>query len=332
VVVLGRDGDPGLFDPIPCRVGVTHRGGRNGLAESCAALGAGTLLVQYVPFLFARRGVAPALVRSIAQLHRAGTRIGIFVHEPWVPPTRLVWRITGPLMRRQLLALVRHASAVYSPVPAFLELVRPALAPGASAAVVPVGSNVPVVPSDRAATRARFGLEDSDVAIGVFSPGASGALGTWVAQAARDLSGQPAVVWVIFGTGSETQPTGVPQGPSVRRLGWLPREDTSAVLRALDLAAAPFADGLTLRRTSAMATLAHGVPLVSSNGPLADPDLRDAAVLAADANAFAAAIRHLAHDPEARAKLAARGRAFYETRGSAEVLAARIATDLGGGA
>jgi hypothetical protein len=235
-------------------------------------------------------------------------------------------------MRRQLLALVRHASAVYSPVPAFLELVRPALAPGASAAVAPVGSNVPVVPTDRAATRARLGLRDSDVAIGVFSPGASGALGTWVAQAARELSAEACIAWISFGSGSETHPAGFPEGPSLRRLGWLPQEDSSAVLRALDLAAAPFVDGLTLRRTSAMAALAHGVPLVSSNGPLADPGLRDAAVLAADAQAFTMAIRHFVHDPEARAALAARGSAFYETRGSAAVLAARIATDLGVGA
>jgi len=197
---------------------------------------------------------------------------------------------------------------------------------------VPVGSNVPVVPSDRATTRVRLGLRDSDLAIGVFSPGASGALGNWVAQAARDQSGQPAVVRVIFGAGSETQPTGVPQGPSVRRLGWLPREDTSAVLRALDLAAAPFADGLTLRRTSAMAALAHGIPLVSSNGSLADPDLQDAAVLASDANAFAAAIRRLVHDAGTRAALAESGRAFHQTRGSTEVLAARIAADRGTGA
>ncbi len=65
---------------------------------------------------------------------------------------------------------------------------------------------------------------------------------------------------------------------------------------------------------------------------LADPDLRDAAVLASDAHAFAAAIGRLVHDADARAALAERGRAFHQTRGSIQVLAARIAADLGVGA
>ena len=327
VAVLGRRGDAAAFAPIPCRTGVSHRGGRGGLAAACEALGVRALLVQYVPFLFARWGLAPALVGSLASLAHAGVRVGLLVHEPWVPPTRAVWRLTGPLMRRQLFALVARADAVLSPVPGFLERVRPAARPGVPCELVPVGSTIPVVPADRAAVRASLGLGDGDVAVGVFSPGAAGLLTDWLARAAR--GGVRNAVWVYFGAGSERGPEGLPADLRVLRLGWLPPERVSAVLQALDLAVAPYADGLTLRRTGAMAALAHGSALAGSRGPLFDPALEGAAALADSAGAFAEAVRALVADPGARSALAARGRAFYRERGSVEVLAARVAAVLG---
>ncbi len=329
VAVLGRRGDPAAFAPLACRTGVSHRGGRAGLGAACRALQVRRLLIQYVPFLFARRGLAPALVRSVARLAREGVRVGLLVHEPWVPPTRAVWRLTGPLMRRQLLALVSRADAVLAPVPAFLELVRSAARPGAACEVVPVGATIPVVPADRAAVRASLGLAADDVAVGVFSPGAAGLLAGWVARAAAAGAGDQRAAWILLGAGSEREPAGLPAELRVQRLAWLPAARVSAVLQALDLAVAPYADGLTLRRTGAMAALAHGVALVSSRGPLFDASLDGPAVCADSPEAFAAAVRALAGDAAARSALAARGRAFYRERGSVEVLAGRVAAALG---
>jgi glycosyltransferase involved in cell wall biosynthesis len=331
VAVLGRRGDPAVFRPIPCRIGVSHRPGASGLAAACRAMGLTHLLVQYVPFLFARRGLAPLLVASVGSAARMGVRVGLFIHEPWVPPTRLVWRLTGPPMRRQLLAIVRRADAVFTPVPAFADLVRSAVRPGVPCVVAPIGSTVPVLEADRAECRSALGLGPEDIAVGVLSPAAAGAQGSWIAAAASTTLSRPDVHWLVLGSGSETEPRELPDSQRVRRLGWLPADALSRTLRALDVAVAPFIDGLTLRRTSAMAALAHGVPLVSSLGPLFDPALASAAACAADPEAFTAEVRRLIDDGSARRALGARGAAFYRSSASVEVAAAQVAAHLWGG-
>jgi glycosyltransferase involved in cell wall biosynthesis len=232
-------------------------------------------------------------------------------------------------MRRQLLALVARADAVLSPVPAFLDLVRAAARPGVPCEVVPVGATIPVVPADRAAVRASLGLGGDDVAIGVFSPGAAGMATDWIAHAAAAGAHEARAAWILLGAGSEREPQAFPAGVRVRRLAWLPAERVSAVLQALDLALAPYQDGLTLRRTGAMAALAHGVAVVSSRGPLFDPALDGAAACAATAEAFADAVRALVADAAARSALAARGLAFHREKGSVEVLASRVVAALG---
>ena len=328
VTVLGRRGDPAVFRPIPCRVGVSHRPGATGLAAACRAMGLTHLLVQYVPFLFARQGLAPLLVASVGHAARMGVRVGLFIHEPWVPPTRLVWRLTGPPMRRQLLALVRRADAVFTPVPAFADFVRPAARPGVPCVVVPIGSTIPALAADRAECRRALGLGPEDIAVGVLSPAAAGAHTSWVVAAATATQRRPDVHWLVLGSGSETEPRELPDSGRVRRLGWLPADTLSRTLRALDVAVAPFIDGLTLRRTSAMAALAHGVPLVSSRGPLFDPALADAAACCADRGAFTAEVQRLIDDPGARRTLGARGEAFYRTGASVEVAAAQVSAQL----
>jgi glycosyltransferase involved in cell wall biosynthesis len=321
VRVLGRRGDPAALAPTPCRIGVAPRD----LPDAVAAAGAAAVIVQYVPFLYARFGLAPSLVGAARRLDRAGVALGVLVHEPWVPFTRLPWLVTGWPMRWQLRALLAHAAAVWSPVPDFLELVRPLARPGAALAVAPVGATVPVTAVPRDDARAALRLAPDDVAIGVFSPAASGALVPWVRAAVAALADQARIVWVVFGQGSGGVAPGPGTGGAARLvdLGWLAPAELSRVFRALDLALAPFVDGLTLRRTSAMAALAHGVPLVSSRGPLFDATLAEAAACATDAAAFVAVVGELAADPARRAALGA-----YETHGSPAVLAARVTADL----
>jgi hypothetical protein len=323
VAVLGRRGEPERFAPIPCRVGVEVRG----LLGAVARARATGLVLQFVPFQFARLGVSPDLVRVARRVRGAGARLGVLLHEPYVPFTRLPWLVTGIPMRWQFRAVVRSADVIWSAVPAFLARARRVARRTTRLSPAPVGSTVPVVPVPRAEARAALGLGDGDLAIGAFSPAASGSLPPWIGAAAERLADQPQVSWVLFGHGSGEARLDA-GGARVLRLGRLEPAEVSRTFQGLDLAVAPFADGLTLRRTSAMTALAHGVALVSSRGHLFDPALETAAACEATPVAFAATVRDLALDAGRRRALGAAGREFYERAGSVEVLAERVAADL----
>jgi hypothetical protein len=76
--------------------------------DGWVAKGVRAVLLQYVPFLYARRGVSRFPERVARFAKRRGIRVVTFVHEPWVPPTRLPWLVLSPLQRRQLRRRIRH--------------------------------------------------------------------------------------------------------------------------------------------------------------------------------------------------------------------------------
>lgn len=220
------------------------------------------LLIQYVPFLYARRGVS----RYPEQLARAARRHGIravtFVHEPWVPPTRLPWLVLSPLQRRQLHRLIALSHATVTPVPAWRDLL------GDDVRVIYVGSTLGE-PLDSIAT------EPALAGPVVFSPFASGFRWPWAARAARVIAAAPELI--VIG-GSEREVRAHPHaGPwwnaSWQCIGRAPADEVLELLARARLVLAPFDDGITGRRTSAMAPLAAGARVLSSSGHLADPFL-----------------------------------------------------------
>jgi glycosyltransferase involved in cell wall biosynthesis len=96
--------------------------------------------------------------------------------------------------------------------------------------------------------------------------------------------------------------------------GRLPREALSVHLQACDVAVQPFPDGVSARRTTAMAPLANGVPMVSNAGPFTEPQWRAADIPLApapDPTAIAAEVLDLLDDPARRRRLSVEGSAFY---------------------
>jgi glycosyltransferase involved in cell wall biosynthesis len=102
----------------------------------------------------------------------------------------------------------------------------------------------------------------------------------------------------------------------VRVTGELSAQEVAANLAACSLVVQPYADGISGRRTSAMASLALGVPIVTNEGPqtealwrssravaIADPDTPEALTLA---------VETLLRDEAGRSALGSRGRELYE--------------------
>ena len=322
--VLGRNGDAALFAPLPCALGL----GPLDVAGAARRLGVTVLLVEYVPFAFARRGVAPALCRGLKLAARAGVAMALFVHEPFVPFTRLPWLVTGWPMRWQLACLLRRSRFAYAPVPRYVDICRRYAPERTRVALAPVGATLPVSTVSRADARRALGIAADRVVIGVFSPAAAGFAHDWIAAAAAALANEAAVTWLVFGFGSTDERFTVP-GKNVVRLGPSDAAALGRAMRAVDVAAAPYADGLTLRRTGAMFALAHGVPTVSSIGHLFDPSLGGIAACEASSRDFTTRLAELVADPARRAALAERARG-YAAFASTDALARQLITDLGG--
>lgn len=236
------------------------------------------ILLQYVPFLYARRGVSRYAERLVLAAREAGIRTTVFVHEPWVPPTRLPWVVLSPIQRRQLMRLVKVADNVATPVPRWARMLRD------DAHLLYVGSTLGEPDSDKVAA-----IQDPLAAPVVFSPLASGLRWDWIGPAVAAIDAQPPLI--VIGAGAEElrreHETRRWWDPSWDCRGRLSGEQVLALLCRSSLVMAPFVDGITGRRTSALAALSAGARLVTSRGHLADGFFtRGPLIAAADRDQF----------------------------------------------
>lgn len=218
------------------------------------------LLIQYVPFLYARRGLSrfpEALARHVRARHM---RVAVFVHEPWVPPTRLPWLLLSPLQRRQLRRLVAVTDDVVTAVPSWRESLGPA------GYLIYVGSTLDPPPAPGAPG-------DTLPAPVVFSPLASGLRWDWIDAAVRAIGAEPGLIAVGADDAAVRAAAHTRRWfrPEWRWLGHLPSAEAMATLARARLVLAPFADGTTGRRTSLLSALSAGARVIAATGPLHDP-------------------------------------------------------------
>jgi glycosyltransferase involved in cell wall biosynthesis len=309
------------------------------LAEIVRAGRADLVHLQYQPAAYQLSGainLLPLLLRS------AGARTGFVTTLHDLRPPYLFPK-AGPLRAAAVHVLIGSSDGVICVDPG--DVAR--IGPRARVAWVPVAAAIsPASEPRREVQRARLGLSPEEVALGFFGfANASKGLDTLLLAFARLLrSGLDARLVLIGDEIGASDPSNLREAARLRELGAalgleerivrtgsLPEEDVSAALDALDVAALPFADGVSLRRTTLLTCFNHGLPVVTTRGrpwprprpeicvaPFEDPEAfrvdERVAVLVApgDDAALAREIYRLVQDPQRGARLGSAARALSD--------------------
>jgi glycosyltransferase involved in cell wall biosynthesis len=314
VDLVVRTGDGWSIDRLGRGRGVARR--TRDLDDALAGVDA--LILHYNPFSWGRRGFAPWLVPTLARLRRRRPDlvVGILAHERYVDMNGIRWALMGGWQRVQFLAVLRFADVAWSSIEAWTERLRSQTR--APVAQIPIASNLPDRRAARLAARERLGLDGDRHAIAAFGTDhPSRLMGHVEAAVGAVADGGTPVMLLNLGAGAPAVTVHVP-GVTVVAPGRLPPSAVAEHLAAADLYLAPFVDGVSARRTTLMAALQHGLPVVGTDGPLTDTamrEARDALLLtpSRDRDAFAAAARALAADEEQLRRRGKAARRLYET-------------------
>jgi len=188
---------------------------------------------------------------------------------------------------------------------------------------IPIGSNISTTPPagyDRDAWRAGLGIGPDELLISYFGflNESKGGLRLIEALARLIAQGVPARLVMIGGRAGSSDPTNLAYGQRVDaavesyglgdRVLWTGFTDdptVSAHFYASDITVLPYRDGVSLRRGTLMAALAHGRAIVTTHPQVEVPELTGALEIVPpeDPEQLAGAIAHLWADPVRRAQL-----------------------------
>jgi glycosyltransferase involved in cell wall biosynthesis len=303
------------------------------LLDACAA--PRRLLVQYVPHGYGYGAMNVAFCAWLWKRARLdGDEVELMVHEPFLDFRGRTWRrwVVASAQRLMTAVLLSAATRVRVAIPAWGELWRPyAFGRRVAFEWTPVPSTVPVEADASEVERLRALYVPKGGARGEKGRALIGHFGTYPAQVAEHLAAfLPALLKrrescaaLLLGRGGRELRERIARQhpPLAARLhapGVLDAPALSSHLAACDVMALPFPDGVSTRRTSAMAALAHGLALVTTRGRLSEPLWAESGavelVAAGDPGATLAAVERLLGDEAARARLASAARSLYRER------------------
>lgn len=333
-VLTGAPGEAG-FEPIP---GVDQRPafssfgrGVRGLANALDSdvRAPDWLLLQYNPACYSWRfKFNPYLIATLRKIRRRRrTRVGLVLHEAYAGQNDSLYEQAW--QRAQLGLMCREADLAASTIASWGVSLRRRF-PNLSVEHIPVGSNITQHGANRAQSRARYEIDPSTVVLGLFSFHAGSKLALHVREACERIaaSGLEVVVLSVGASGVRTRDIVRPL--RLIETGPLPEPDVSTALNGVDILMAPYRYGVSTRRGSFVAGLAHGLPTVTTLGAHTDPVLLEEenhAFLGTpeeEVDAFASAVLALALDPERRVRMAPAARALHNRTFDWAVIAERF--------
>ncbi len=281
------------------------------------------LLVQWVPHGYGYRSMNVGFCAWVWRRARHGDTVDIMVHEPYLAFREGSWRQDGAALvhRVMTMMLIRAATRVWVSIPTWAERWRPfTLGKRVGFEWLPIPSTLPSPAGDAvAATRHRLAPDGPLIGhLGTYGGPIRQAL---AASLPALLSAVPRATVALLGDGGAGFRDSLLQAHPAfaARIVAPGRQSRSALaehVAACDVLVQPYPDGVSSRRTSAMAGLALGVPVVTNAGPMTEPVWaeRQAVSLVDGADGWVPAVTGLLEDGHARAGLAQRGLALYADR------------------
>jgi glycosyltransferase involved in cell wall biosynthesis len=314
----------------PVRVEALHDWGAASRRQVRWALAAaappGRVLVQYAPQAFGARSMNLGFAGWVRRLRRDGHDVRVMFHEPFLP---FRWRkphrnLLAAAHRAMAAALLRAGSPVFVSIPAWAELLRPWAPAATTFAWLPIPTTITPV-RDVAAVAAKRAIA-SGGRPGAMVIGHFGTFGGEVATlvgpvVAGVLRSRSDVALLLLGTGAERYADRlVAAEPAcagrVIARGGVDASELSLWIQACDVAVQLYADGASSRRTTLMAALAHGVPVVTAEGPYSEHVWRTSGGVALAAGtgveAAAATVARLLDHADERADIGRAGAKLYE--------------------
>jgi len=288
------------------------------------------VLVQYVPHAFGYRAMNVAfaawLLARSSQHH-----IDVMFHE-----VRYGFEGRQPLRHNFLAAVnwlmaaavARAAERIFVSIPAWERLVQPVIGRARAVRWVPVPSNLPTqVCSEHVnALKAELGIQPVQSLIGHF-----GTYGPLIASMLLEilpalLADESCRLILLGRAGHAFREKLIGVVPTFKdrvvAAGAMPPSKVAEHLAACDVLVQPYPDGISTRRSSAMAGLALGCAIVSCGGALSEPIWRESGAVALADDSEPKYMLRLAQsllaDPALRAQVGARGQALYEAKFSIE--------------
>jgi glycosyltransferase involved in cell wall biosynthesis len=277
----------------------------------------GKLDVLNIQFQTAAYDMHPAIHWLPARIK--GTPIVVTFHDLRVP---YLFPKAGSLRDAAVKKIARDADAVIATDRADEETLRARWAIP-EVCWIPIGSNVTAaLPDgfDRQQQRAEIGVGPDDLLIGYFGFLNESKGGIVLVEALAQLveQGVPAHLVMIGGRAGSSDPTNLRYGERFDALvgqhgladrihwtGFVDDEGVSAHFYASDLTALPYLDGVSLRRGTLMAALAHGRAIVTTHPQTRAPELEGVVETTApnDSNGLAESILAVWRDPDRRRTL-----------------------------
>lgn len=287
-----------------------------------------TILVQYVAQAFGARGMNVGFCRWVqhrAREHRDDVRV--MFHEPFYPFT--VWPLHTNMLalvnRMMAVLLLSDIRVAYVSTEAWQRRLR-RYAPRARRFVwVPIASSVPKAVDETRIAEWRAWLAPAPETRVVGHFGTYGALVTQLLEPtlARLLAQQRHVRVCLIGAGGEALASHLCANTAdwrarVTATESLPADEVSACIRACDVMLQPYADGASGRRTTLMAALVNGMPVVTNRGTATETEWETSqAVVFADRarpEAMSDAVVRLLEDRERCRRVGEAGAELYARR------------------